>query len=55
MATAWRLVQCGYAVTLVERRPYLGGRAYSFEDGETGSVIDNGQHVFLGCCAAYIQ
>lgn len=40
-------------VTLVERRPFLGGRAYSFVDQETGQEVDNGQHVFLGCCSAY--
>jgi squalene-associated FAD-dependent desaturase len=53
MATAWRLLTSGYSVTLVERRPYLGGRAYSYQDKETGLQIDNGQHVFLGCCTAY--
>ena len=53
MAAAWRLVNAGYRVTLVERRPYLGGRAYSFVDRETGQEIDNGQHVFLSCCDAY--
>ena len=53
MAAAWRLVNAGYRVTLVERRPYLGGRAYSFIDRETGQEVDNGQHVFLGCCDAY--
>jgi squalene-associated FAD-dependent desaturase len=39
-------------VTLVERRPFLGGRAFSFTDRE-GRELDNGQHVFLGCCPAY--
>ena len=53
MAAAWRLVNAGYRVALVERRPYLGGRAYSFVDRETGQEVDNGQHVFLGCCDAY--
>jgi squalene-associated FAD-dependent desaturase len=53
MTAAWRLTQRGYAVTLIERRPYLGGRAYSFVDRETGEQVDNGQHVFLGCCTAY--
>jgi len=38
----------------VERRPFLGGRAFSFVDPETGTEVDNGQHVFLGCCTAYI-
>lgn len=53
MAAALRLARAGVAVTLVERRPYLGGRAYSFTDPETGREVDNGQHVFLGCCTAY--
>ena len=55
MAAAWRLASAGYRVTLVERRPYLGGRAYSYVDRETGVQVDNGQHVFMGCCAAYID
>ena len=55
MAVAWRLASAGYRVTLVERRPYLGGRAYSYADRETGVQVDNGQHVFMGCCAAYID
>ena len=54
MAAAWRLASAGYRVTLVERRPYLGGRAYSYTDRETGVQVDNGQHVFMGCCTAYI-
>lgn len=53
MTAAYRLAVRGYRVTLVERRPYLGGRAYSFVDRETGAQVDNGQHVFLGCCTAY--
>lgn len=42
----------GAAVTLIERRPFLGGKAYSFVDS-SGLRVDNGQHVFLGCCTAY--
>jgi squalene-associated FAD-dependent desaturase len=53
MAAAWKLTAWGYRVTVVERRPYLGGRAYSFEDRETGQQVDNGQHVFLGCCTSF--
>jgi squalene-associated FAD-dependent desaturase len=45
----------GARVTLVERRPFLGGKAFSFRDGESGADIDNGQHVYLGCCSAYIE
>jgi squalene-associated FAD-dependent desaturase len=41
----------GASVTLVEVRRRLGGAAYSFE--REGLRMDNGQHVFLRCCAAY--
>ena len=41
----------GARVTLVEVRRRLGGAAYSFE--RDGLQIDNGQHVFLRCCATY--
>jgi squalene-associated FAD-dependent desaturase len=41
----------GARVTLVEVRRRLGGAAYSFE--RDGMRFDNGQHVFLRCCAAY--
>jgi squalene-associated FAD-dependent desaturase len=41
----------GARVTLVEVRRRLGGAAYSFE--RDGMHLDNGQHVFLRCCAAY--
>ncbi|MBK9099100.1 MAG: FAD-dependent oxidoreductase [bacterium] len=36
-------------VTLLEASPKLGGRAYSFKDKETNTVIDNGQHIMMGC------
>ena len=90
MTAACHLLDYGYAVTLVEKRPFLGGRAFSFfypfqrrgvggssmegqlsdpgsgqippiaglgqgdEDAIAGCQVDNGQHVFLGCCTAYI-
>ena len=53
LATACALVDQGVPVTLLEKRPFLGGRAYSFTDAETGQEVDNGQHVYLGCCTAY--
>jgi squalene-associated FAD-dependent desaturase len=55
VAAACEAALAGARVTLVERRPFLGGRAFSFRDGATGREIDNGQHVFLGCCPAYIS
>jgi squalene-associated FAD-dependent desaturase len=52
MAAAWYLAERAARVTLVERRPELGGRAFSFQDPVTGHVLDNGQHVLLGACTA---
>lgn len=55
IAAACEAAGRGAEVTLVERRPFLGGRAFSFTDPDTGRVVDNGQHVFMGCCPAYID
>lgn len=54
LAAACEASLLGADVVLVERRPFLGGKAYSFVDEDTGTEVDNGQHVFLGCCTAYI-
>ncbi|NQW21216.1 MAG: FAD-dependent oxidoreductase [Chloroflexi bacterium] len=50
LATAVRLIQNGIQPIVLEKRPFLGGRAYSFTDSDTGMEIDNGQHVFIGAC-----
>ena len=55
IAAAVEAAGLGARVTLVERRPFLGGKAFSFTDPRTGAEIDNGQHVHLGCCTAYIS
>ncbi len=52
IAAAIRAVTNGWQVTLVEERPYLGGRARSFVDKQTNVEIDNGQHVMMGAYAA---
>jgi squalene-associated FAD-dependent desaturase len=49
LAAGVRLSERGYEVLLLERRNHLGGRAYSFIDSKTGDVVDNGQHLFMGC------
>jgi squalene-associated FAD-dependent desaturase len=49
------LADAGYIVYLFERRPYLGGRASSYELPGTGEVVDNCQHVLLGCCTNLID
>lgn len=52
---AWRWRKLGAAFRLIEQRPHLGGRAFSFIDSTTGSVVDNGQHLFMGCYRQTIQ
>ncbi len=54
IAAALNLLDAGSSVTLVEARGFLGGRAFSFMDGTTGQPLDNGQHVFFGCCTRFI-
>ena len=54
LAAGCALASAGFRVTLFERRPYLGGRASSYEHPGTGEVIDNCQHVLLGCCTNLI-
>ncbi|MFH2031435.1 MAG: hydroxysqualene dehydroxylase HpnE [Bacteroidota bacterium] len=38
-----------HQVLLLESSPKLGGRTYSFVENKTGSTIDNGQHLMMGC------
>jgi len=49
------LAEAGKRVYLLEQRPYLGGRARSFRDPTTGAVVDNGQHLFMGCYHSTIR
>lgn len=49
LAAGVALAGSGRRVRLLEQKPYLGGRARSFRDAATGSVVDNGQHLFMGC------
>ena len=55
IAAACALADAGYRVHLLERRPYLGGRASSYEHPGTGEVIDNCQHVLIGRCTSLID
>ncbi|MCI0392901.1 MAG: hydroxysqualene dehydroxylase HpnE [Acidobacteria bacterium] len=49
LAAAVDLAEAGRRVLLLERRSFLGGRAYSFTDKITGDTVDNGQHLMMGC------
>ncbi len=55
LAAGVALAEKGRGVRLLEQKPHLGGRARSFLDPATGSVVDNGQHIFMGCYHATIR
>src|SRR5580692_4360513 len=55
LAAACALADSGFHVTLFERRPYLGGRASSYEHPGTGEVVDNCQHVLFRICTNLIE
>jgi squalene-associated FAD-dependent desaturase len=55
LSAACALADSGFRVTLLERRPYLGGRASSYEHPGTNETVDNCQHVLLGCCTNLID
>jgi squalene-associated FAD-dependent desaturase len=55
LAAACALADSGFRVTLLERRPYLGGRASSYEHPGTGEVVDNCQHVLFRVCTNLVE
>jgi squalene-associated FAD-dependent desaturase len=55
LSAACALAEAGHEVRLVERRPYLGGRASSHLHPAVGEVIDNCQHVLFGCCTNLLR
>jgi zeta-carotene desaturase len=55
LAAGCALAEIGFHVTVFERRPFLGGRASSYQHPGTGETVDNCQHVLLGCCTNLID
>jgi len=53
ISAALACARSGATVTLFEKRTRLGGLTWSFS--HDGLTMDNGQHVFLRCCTAYID
>lgn len=43
------------SVTIFESRREAGGRTRSFTDPETGDVLDNGQHLLMGCYTSTLE
>jgi squalene-associated FAD-dependent desaturase len=48
LAAGVDLASRGIPILLLERKPFAGGRAYSFLHTRTGDTVDNGQHVLIG-------
>jgi zeta-carotene desaturase len=48
LAAALKLHRAGAAIQIAEKRPFFGGRAYSFNEPSTGQEVDNGQHLLMG-------
>ena len=55
LAAACALSDAGFRVTLFEKRPFLGGRASSYEHPGTGEVVDNCQHVLFRVCTNLVK
>jgi len=53
LSAAVALTKQNFRITLLESRPRLGGRATSIIDQTTGELIDNCQHVNMGCCVNF--
>ncbi len=54
LAAAVALSGAGAKVSLLERKPFVGGRAYSYPHPALDEVIDS-QHVLLGCCTNLVD
>jgi zeta-carotene desaturase len=55
LAAACALATAGFRVTVFEKRPFLGGRASSYQHPGTGEVVDNCQHVLFRTCTNLIN
>jgi zeta-carotene desaturase len=54
LAAAAALARAGKRVIVLERKPYVGGRACSYDHPALHEVVDS-QHVLLGCCTNLIE
>jgi len=55
LSAAVDLASKGRHILLLEQKPHLGGRTYSFVDKRTGDPVDNGQHLMMGCYHATLR
>jgi squalene-associated FAD-dependent desaturase len=55
ISSAIHCVKSGKKPLLIESTSNIGGRARSFVDRISGDVIDNGQHVMMGCYSSFFE
>lgn len=55
IATALKLAENGYKVSVFETKFKPGGRVYSLRDNTTGEIIDNGQHIISGAYESFLE
>ncbi len=56
LAAAVTLIERGFRnITMFEARKEAGGRTRSYIDPPTGDVLDNGQHLLLGCYRSTLE
>ncbi len=55
LSAASFLANKNYHIELIETSPKLGGRAYSFLIQNNNDIIDNGQHILMGCYKNTLQ
>ena len=49
ISAAVACVHAGCRPIVMETKGYVGGRSRSFDDAVTGELVDNGQHLLMGC------
>lgn len=49
IAAALYAAREGDVPELFESKAFVGGRAHSYREAKMGKVLDNGQHIFMGC------
>ncbi|MGE5497730.1 MAG: hydroxysqualene dehydroxylase HpnE [Syntrophothermus sp.] len=54
-SAAVHLSNSGIKTFLFEASPKAGGRAYSLKDQISGDIIDNGQHLMMGCYTSTLR
>ncbi|HEX5478651.1 MAG TPA: hydroxysqualene dehydroxylase HpnE [Dehalococcoidia bacterium] len=55
LAAGCELADRGHDVLLLDRRPWAGGKTYSFAERATGEQVDNGQHIAMRCTTEYVR